>query len=71
VCIGNHFAMTESQLLLAQTAQHFELRPVAGQSVNPELAVTYRPQGGLKLALFPLDNNARASSPCLENPASG
>jgi cytochrome P450 len=71
VCIGNHFALTESQLLLAQMAQHFELRPVAEQPVIPELAVTYRPRGGLKLALFPVDHDAEATSPRLDSVAGG
>ena len=55
--------------MLAQMAQHFELRPIAGQPVTSELAVTYRPRGGLRLALFPVDNDARLSSPRLETVA--
>ncbi|GAC1357274.1 MAG: cytochrome P450 [Polyangiales bacterium] len=49
VCIGNHFAMMEGQLLVATIAQRarFELAP--GVRVEPEPLVTLRPRGGMPM----------------------
>ena len=47
LCIGNHLAMIEGTLLLAMIAQKYELEPVPGHPVVPEVAITLRPKYGL------------------------
>lgn len=49
VCIGNHLALMEGQLLLAYIAQHYVLSLVKGHPVTEELAVTLRPKYGLSM----------------------
>ncbi|QSA98762.1 cytochrome P450 [Methylococcus sp. EFPC2] len=51
VCIGNAFALTESVLLLAMMARHHRFDLAPGQSVDPEIEVTLRPRGGLRLTV--------------------
>ncbi|MGQ5524177.1 cytochrome P450 [Chitinimonas sp. PSY-7] len=51
VCIGNHFAMMEGQLLLAQIAQHYDLQLQPGQTIKKEVAVTMRPRYGMLMTL--------------------
>lgn len=53
VCIGNHFALMEGQLLLAQIAQRYDLRLVPGHVVEREVAVTMRPRYGMVMTLHP------------------
>jgi cytochrome P450 len=50
-CIGNHFAMLESQLVLAMVAQRFRLRMVRGQAVKPHFGGTLRPANNLLMRL--------------------
>ena len=42
-CIGNHFALLEATLVLAELAQRVRLRPVPGQNLEPEFVGTLRP----------------------------
>jgi cytochrome P450 len=49
ICIGNHFAMMEGQLILAALAQRLRFCPVDGREVEPEPLVTLRPRGGLPM----------------------
>ena len=52
VCLGQHFAMLEMQVLATQLLQRFRLKPVEGEAEPvPRLAVTLRPAGGLRLRL--------------------
>ncbi|MDM4767029.1 cytochrome P450 [Pelomonas sp. SE-A7] len=52
VCLGQHFAMLEMQILAAQLLQRWRLRLVDGEPEPvPRLAVTLRPAGGLRLRL--------------------
>jgi len=51
LCIGNHFAMMEAQLVLATIAQHYRLPLVAGQHVEPQVVTTISPRGGLQVTL--------------------
>jgi len=51
VCVGNAFALTESMLLLAMIAQHYRFNLLPGQTVEPEIQVTLRPKGGMRLAV--------------------
>lgn len=51
LCIGNHFAMMEAQLVLATIAQRYQLRLAPGYKVEPEALVTLRPRNGLLMKL--------------------
>ena len=53
VCIGNHFALMEGQLLLAQIAQRYQLELEPGHPVAKEVAVTMRPRYGMRMTLAP------------------
>jgi cytochrome P450 len=50
-CIGQAFAMTEMQLVLATLAQRFELRTAKGREAIPEPLVTIRAKGGLWMTI--------------------
>ncbi|RKH47188.1 cytochrome P450 [Corallococcus sicarius] len=50
-CIGNGFAMMESQLVLATVAQRYQLREAPGFSLQPESHLSLRPKGGLPMYL--------------------
>ncbi|PHV11815.1 cytochrome P450 [Chitinimonas sp. BJB300] len=52
VCIGNHFAMMEGQLLLAQIAQRYDLQLLPDHPVEREVAVTMRPRHGMLMTLI-------------------
>jgi cytochrome P450 len=47
LCIGQSFAITESQLIVAMLAQRLSIRPIPGQSIKPLLGVTLRMQDGM------------------------
>jgi cytochrome P450 len=51
VCIGNHFALLETQLLLSMIIQHFDIQLVSTDEVEIEMAVTVRPKGGIPVRL--------------------
>ena len=51
VCIGNQFAMLESQLCLAMMVQRYRLELVPGARVEMEPLVTLRPLGGMPMTL--------------------
>lgn len=53
VCIGNHFALMEGQLLLAQIAQRYQLDLWPGHPIAKEVAVTMRPRFGMRMTLTP------------------
>ena len=53
LCVGNAFALTESMLLLAMIAKHYRFETLSGESVEPEIEVTLRPKGGMRLAVTP------------------
>jgi cytochrome P450 len=50
-CIGNTFAVTEAQLILATVAQRYQLRTVPAHTVKANPLITLRPQGGLPVRL--------------------
>jgi cytochrome P450 len=52
-CIGNNFAMTEAQLVLATIGQRFRPRLVPGHPVDPEPLITLRPRYGMRMTLEP------------------
>jgi cytochrome P450 len=47
ICIGNHFALMEGQLLIATIAQRYSFSLVAGQHIEPDIVhnLTLRPGG--------------------------
>ncbi|MFO1253763.1 MAG: cytochrome P450 [Inhella sp.] len=51
VCLGQHFALLELNLLAAQLLQRFRLLPLAPGLPTPAFHVTLRPQDGLRLKL--------------------
>ncbi|MBA3946002.1 MAG: cytochrome P450 [Herpetosiphonaceae bacterium] len=51
ICIGNHFAMMEGQLILATLIQRLNLRLLPGQKIVPEPIVTLRPRGAICMAV--------------------
>ncbi|MFT3925325.1 MAG: cytochrome P450 [Myxococcales bacterium] len=59
VCIGNHFALMEGQILLAHLAQHFRFEPLSARPLEPEGLITLRPKGGLKVRAHPRHASAQ------------
>jgi cytochrome P450 len=53
VCIGNQFALTEAQLILATFLSRYQLRLLPGASVVPESLITLRPRGKLLMTIHP------------------
>lgn len=46
ICIGNQFALTEAQLILATILPRYQFRLLPGARVIPEPLITLRPRGG-------------------------
>jgi len=53
LCVGNHFAMMEGQLLLTMMAQRFGFNPRYTPPVEGEVNITMRPRGGLPVRVEP------------------
>jgi cytochrome P450 len=53
-CIGNTFALTEAQLVLATVAQRYRLRLVPDHPVEAVAAITLRPRNGVRVTLQPV-----------------
>jgi cytochrome P450 len=51
ICIGNHFALLETQVVLAMIVQSFRLELVPGAVVEPFPMVTLRPRPNLPMTL--------------------
>ena len=51
ICIGSHFALMESQLLLSMIVQHCDLQLLDPDEVEIEMAVTLRPKGGIPVRI--------------------
>jgi cytochrome P450 len=51
VCLGQHFAQLEMTLIAALLLQRFRLSTLTDAPPTPRLAVTLRPEGGLRLKL--------------------
>ena len=47
ICIGNNFAMMETQLVLATLAQHYRLELVSGHTVVPDPTFALKPRYGV------------------------
>jgi cytochrome P450 len=54
VCIGNNFAILETQLILAATAQRYCLELVPGRPVEMEALITLRPKDGPWMTVHPV-----------------
>jgi len=52
VCIGNHFAMLESQLLLAMIIQAYDIELLNPGEAEMEMFVSIRPKGGLPVKIW-------------------
>lgn len=50
-CIGNNFALMETQLIVAMIAQKFRLDLVPGYDVMPDPSITLRPKHGVRMNL--------------------
>jgi cytochrome P450 len=55
ICIGQGLAMMEAQIILASVLARFRLRPVPGAMPVPEMIMTVRPRGGIRLRVEPRD----------------
>jgi cytochrome P450 len=58
ICIGNGFAMTEAQLVMATVAQRYRLRLAPGHPVELHPLITLRPRHGMRMTLHPADAGA-------------
>ncbi|HZW02487.1 MAG TPA: cytochrome P450 [Anaerolineaceae bacterium] len=53
LCLGNNFALTEAQLVLARVLQRFRLHLIAGVEVRPTPIATLQPRPGVPMTLEP------------------
>lgn len=53
ICIGNHFALMEAQLVLAAVMQKFHLEVAPNQTVAMQPSMSLRPREGIKMTLQP------------------
>ena len=53
MCIGNTFALTEAQVIVAAIAQRYRLHVAPGEVVEPIGLVTLRPKNGIRVTLEP------------------
>ncbi len=51
ICIGNHFALTEGQIILNTIAQRFSMELVSRRALKFEPLITLRPKGGIPVRL--------------------
>src|SRR5260221_8273819 len=51
VCIGNQFALTEAQLILARIRPRYQFHLLPGARVVPDPLITLRPRGGLLMTI--------------------
>ena len=53
ICIGNVFAMTEAQIILAAMAQCYRVHVTPNQVIQPIGLLTLRPKNGVWVTLEP------------------
>jgi len=53
VCIGNHFALMESHVMLATIMQHARIDLMSAREIDGEPLVTLRPKGGVHARVSP------------------
>lgn len=51
VCIGNHFAILESQILLSMIIQHYDIELLNAEDADIDMAVSLRPKGGIPVRI--------------------
>ena len=51
ICIGNHFAQMEAQLLLSMIIQQYDMQLLNSEEAEIEMAITLRPKGGIPVQL--------------------
>lgn len=54
ICIGAQFAIIEAQIVLASLISRFKFKKIEGAEPKPEMVLTLRPQGGVKLRVTPV-----------------
>lgn len=54
LCVGEHFAMTETLIILAMVAQAYDLQCVSDGEVTPVAGITLRPEGTVAMTLHRL-----------------
>jgi len=54
ICIGAQFAIIEAQIVLATLISRYEFTAIDGQEPRPEMVLTLRPEGGVKLKVKPV-----------------
>ena len=70
VCIGNHFALMEAQIVLATIVQHVEIDlQNPGVEIEPEPLVTLRPKGGVPATIRPRTTRSPLRSRATAPPA--
>jgi cytochrome P450 len=52
VCIGNHFALTEGQIILDTLAKRFTMELVSRRAMKFQPLITLRPKGGIRMKLL-------------------
>ena len=60
ICIGNSFALAESQVVVAAIAQRYRVRLAPGHMVKPIGLLTLRPKGGIWVTLEPRETRGTA-----------
>jgi cytochrome P450 len=53
LCMGNQFALMETQIILAKVAQRYQLRSVPGHAVEPSISLMLRARQGIRMTLEP------------------
>lgn len=61
MCIGNHFAMMEMQLLLAMIIRDFDFELIQDQVIDLEPLITLRPRYGIQMRLTAVQNHILSS----------
>jgi len=51
ICIGNHFALTEGQIILNTIAQRFTMELVSKKTLKFQPLITLRPKDGIQVRL--------------------
>ena len=54
ICIGAQFAIIEAQIVLASLISQFKFEKIDGLDPKPEMVLTLRPEGGVKLKITPV-----------------
>lgn len=51
ICIGNHFALPESQLLLSMIVRQYDFQRLNADEAKIDMAVNLRPKGGVPVRI--------------------